>query len=39
VLAVRMGGHGGFVAGLVSLSTLIAMASLPATLWLLQTLG
>ena len=32
VLAVRMGGHGGFVAGLVTISTLIAMAALP--LWL-----
>ena len=32
VLAVRMGGHGGFTAGLVTLSTLIGMASLP--LWL-----
>jgi len=36
VLAVRMGGHGGYVAGLVSLSTLIAMLTLPATLVLLQ---
>jgi predicted permease len=36
VLAVRMGGHGGYVAGLVSLSTLIAMVTLPATLALLQ---
>lgn len=32
VLAVRMGGHGGYVAGLVSLSTLIGMVALP--LWL-----
>ncbi len=32
VLAVRMGGHGGYVAGLVSLSTLIGMVALPA--WL-----
>ena len=32
VLAVRMGGHGGFTAGLVTVSTLIGMASLP--LWL-----
>ena len=32
VLAVRMGGHGGFTAGLVTLSTLIGMAGLP--LWL-----
>jgi predicted permease len=33
VLAVRMGGRGDFVAGLVTLSTLIGMLSLP--LWLL----
>ena len=39
VLAVRMGGHGAYVAGLVSLSTLIAMAALPATLVLLSALG
>ncbi len=39
VLAVRMGGHGGFVAGLVSLSTLIAMLALPAALALLSVLG
>ena len=32
VLAVRMGGHGGSVAGLVTLSTLIGMVALP--LWL-----
>lgn len=32
VLAVRMGGHGGFVAGLVTASTLVGMVSLP--LWL-----
>lgn len=32
VLAVRMGGDGGFVAGLVTLSTLLGMLSLP--LWL-----
>lgn len=32
VLAVRMGGHGGFTAGLVTVSTLLGMASLP--LWL-----
>jgi predicted permease len=38
VLAARMGGHGGYVAGLVSLSTLIAMAALPATLALLRAL-
>lgn len=38
VLAVRMGGHGGYVAGLVTLSTLIAMAGLPLTLALLAAL-
>ena len=32
VLAVRMGGHGGYTAGLVTVSTLIAMLALP--LWL-----
>ena len=32
VLAVRMGGHGAYTAGLVTLSTLIAMLALPA--WL-----
>lgn len=32
VLAVRMGGHGGFTSGLVTLSTLIGMVALP--LWL-----
>ena len=32
VLAVRMGGHGGFVAGLVTVSTLLAMVALPS--WL-----
>lgn len=32
VLAVRMGGHGGFTSGLVTLSTLIGMLALP--LWL-----
>lgn len=35
VLAVRMGGHGGFVAGLVTVSTLLAMPGLPAALTLL----
>jgi predicted permease len=38
VLAVRMGGHGGYVAGLVTLSTLIGMAGLPAALALLAAL-
>ncbi len=36
VLATRMGGHGGFVAGLVTLSTLIGMAGLPLALQLLK---
>jgi predicted permease len=39
VLAVRMGGHGGFVAGLVTVSTLIAMAGLPLALVLLRMLS
>jgi len=33
VLAVRMGGHGGFAAGLVTMSTLLGMLTLP--LWLI----
>ncbi len=33
VLAVRMGGHGGYTAGLVTMSTLIGMVALP--LWLM----
>jgi predicted permease len=32
VLAVRMGGHGPYVAGLVTVSTLVAMAGLPLAL-------
>lgn len=32
VLAVRLGGHGGYVAGLVTASTLVAMAGLPLAL-------
>ena len=36
VLAVRMGYNGGYVAGLVSLSTLLGMASLPFALGLLR---
>lgn len=32
VLAVRMGGHGSYVAGLVTVSTLLAMPGLPAAL-------
>lgn len=39
VLAVRMGGHGGFTAGLVTVSTLIAMAGLPLALMLLNWLN
>jgi len=38
VLATRMGGHGGYVAGLVTLSTLIAMPGLPLTLALLKSI-
>ncbi len=38
VLAVRMGGHGSFVAGLVTVSTLLAMPGLPVTLALLGRL-
>jgi predicted permease len=39
VLATRMGGHGGFVAGLVTLSTLIGMAGLPLALMLLRAVA
>ncbi|MFO1293938.1 MAG: AEC family transporter [Rubrivivax sp.] len=39
VLAVRMGGHGGYVAGLVTLSTLLAMPGLPLALALLRALA
>jgi malonate transporter len=38
VLAVRMGGHGGFVAGLVTVSTLAGMVSLPVALSALSVL-
>jgi malonate transporter and related proteins len=38
VLAVRMGGHGAFTAGLVTLSTLIGMAGLPLALMALRAL-
>lgn len=38
VLAVRMGGHGPYVAGLVTLSTLAAMVGLPLTLAALHAL-
>jgi predicted permease len=33
VLAVRMGGHGGYVAGLVTASTLLGLLTLPFWLW------
>jgi malonate transporter and related proteins len=39
VLAVRMGGHGGFVAGLITVSTLLAMVALPVWLSLLRQLA
>ncbi len=39
VLAMRMGGHGGYVAGLVTVSTLLAMAGLPAALAVLRALA
>jgi len=38
VLATRMGGNGGYVAGLVTVSTLLAMVGLPAALGLLDWL-
>lgn len=38
VLAVRMGGHGGYVAGLVTVSTLIGMVGLPLSLLALAAL-
>jgi malonate transporter and related proteins len=38
VLAVRMGGHGGYVAGLVTMSTLLGMAGLPLALAALSAL-
>lgn len=38
VLAVRMGGHGPFVAGIVSVSTLLAMAGVPLSLELYRRL-
>jgi malonate transporter and related proteins len=37
VLAVRMGGNGAFVAGLITVSTLLGMASVP--LWVRFALG
>jgi malonate transporter and related proteins len=39
VLAARMGGHGGYVAGLVTLSTLVAMAGLPLALYALRAVS
>ena len=39
VLAVRMGGHGPYVAGLITVSTLLGMAGLPAALGLLRAVG
>lgn len=39
VLAARMGGHGGYVAGLVTLSTLLGMAGLPLALQALKLAG
>jgi malonate transporter and related proteins len=39
VLAARMGGHGAFVAGIVTLSTLVAMAGLPLALLLLRSVA
>jgi malonate transporter and related proteins len=39
VLAVRLGGHGPFTAGLVTVSTLIGMAALPAWLQVWRVVG
>ena len=39
VLAVRMGGHGPYVAGLITVSTLLGMAGLPVALGLLRAVG
>lgn len=38
VLATRMGGNGPFVAGLITLSTLVALPGVPLALWALQTI-
>jgi predicted permease len=38
VLAARMGGNGPFVAGLVTVSTLLGMASIPVWLAVLRAL-
>ena len=39
VLAARMGGHGAYTAGLVTVSTLLGMVALPAWLMLVRSLG
>ncbi len=39
VLAARMGGDGSFVAGLVTMSTLVGMVGLPLALLVLQALA
>jgi predicted permease len=39
VLAARMGGDGAYVAGLVTLSTLLGMIGVPGWLWVLAALG
>jgi predicted permease len=39
VLAVRMGGHGSYVAGLITVSTLLGMAGLPLALAALQAIS
>lgn len=39
VLAARLGGHASFVSGLVTVSTLLGMLSIPLALWALAHLG
>ena len=39
VLAVRMGGHGAYVAGLVTVSTLLGMVSVPAWMAVLDSVA
>jgi predicted permease len=39
VLAARLGGHASFVAGLVTVSTLLAMVTLPLALLALEALS
>ncbi|MEW6705692.1 MAG: AEC family transporter [Pseudomonadota bacterium] len=39
VLAARLGGHGGYVAGLVTVSTLLGMLSVPLALGALEQMG